>query len=55
MQYHLIEDWMTIKISRDVEKRITISFPYNHDYIAKIKTMQGYIKGKNANKSEKTI
>ena len=42
MQYHLIEDWMTIKISRDVENRITVSFPYNPDYIAKIKTMQGY-------------
>ena len=33
---------MTIKISRDVENRITVSFPYNPDYIAKIKTMQGY-------------
>ena len=33
---------MTIKIGRDVENRITVSFPYNPDYIAKIKTMQGY-------------
>lgn len=33
---------MTIKISRNVENRITVSFPYNPDYIAKIKTIQGY-------------
>ena len=31
-----------IKISRSVANRITVSFPYNPDYIAKIKTMQGY-------------
>jgi len=42
MQYHLIEDWMTIKIGRGVENRITVNFPYDPDYIAKIKTMQGY-------------
>lgn len=33
---------MTIKISRNVENRITVSCPYNPDYIAKIKTIQGY-------------
>jgi hypothetical protein len=42
MQYHLIEDWMTIEIGRDVENRITVSFSYNPDYIAKIKIMPGY-------------
>jgi hypothetical protein len=24
MQYHLIEDWMTIEIGRDVENRMTV-------------------------------
>jgi hypothetical protein len=33
---------MTIKISRDVENRITVSFPYNPDYIAKIKPMRDF-------------
>ncbi|MDP3103796.1 MAG: hypothetical protein Q8M95_04220 [Candidatus Methanoperedens sp.] len=31
-----------IKIGRSAANRITVSFPYNPDYIAKIKTMQGY-------------
>jgi hypothetical protein len=31
-----------IKIGRSAANRITVSFPYNPDRIAKIKTMQGY-------------
>ena len=28
-QYPLIKDWMIIKIGKDVENQITMSFPYN--------------------------
>ncbi|GFO96106.1 phage integrase family protein, partial [groundwater metagenome] len=31
-----------IKIGRGVANRITVSFSYNPDYIAKIKTIEGY-------------
>jgi len=31
-----------IKIGRDAVNRITVSFPYNPDYIAKIKTIEGH-------------
>jgi hypothetical protein len=31
-----------INIGRGAANRITVSFPYNPDYIGKIKTMQGY-------------
>ena len=33
---------MTIKIGRDVENRIIVSFPYNPYNIVKIKTIEGY-------------
>jgi integrase/recombinase XerD len=31
-----------IKIGRSAAKRITVNFPYNPDYIAKIKSLKGY-------------